>query len=41
MRVGQYLECPECETALEVINLDPFDVDYYLGDEDWDDEEDN
>jgi alpha-aminoadipate carrier protein LysW len=36
MRVGQFIECPECGVALEVISLKPYEVDYYLGDEDWD-----
>lgn len=37
--VGQFIECPECGTALEVISLKPFEVDYYLDNEDWNDED--
>jgi len=40
MRVGQFIECPECGVALEVISVDPFEVDYYLGEDDWDGDED-
>lgn len=41
-RVGQFIECRECGVALEVISTKPFEVDYYLGDDDWDyDEEED
>ncbi|MBN1483316.1 MAG: lysine biosynthesis protein LysW [Chloroflexia bacterium] len=40
MSLGQLVECPECGTALEVISLEPFEVDYYLGDE-WEEEEED
>ena len=35
LRLGEYLECPECGTSLEVISLNPFELDYVLDDEDW------
>jgi lysine biosynthesis protein LysW len=38
MRLGQVFRCPECGARLEVISLQPFDVDYYLDDEDWKDQ---
>ena len=34
---GARIRCPECGVELEVIETDPFEVDYF--DEDWDDEE--
>lgn len=40
-RVGQLIECQECGAALEVISVSPFEVDYYLGDEEWEAEEDD
>jgi hypothetical protein len=39
MYVGQFIECLECRIALEVVSLDPFEVDYYLGEEDWEEDE--
>ena len=34
-RVGDTIRCPECAVELEIIDDDPFEVDYPLGD-DWD-----
>ena len=39
LRLGQLIECQECGAELEVISLDPFELDYYLGDDDWDEDE--
>jgi lysine biosynthesis protein LysW len=39
MYIGQFVECPECGIALEVIGLKPYTVDYYLGEERWELEE--
>jgi hypothetical protein len=39
MFIGQFVECPECGMALEVIKLRPYKVDYYLGEERWEDDE--
>ena len=39
MYVGQFVECPECGIALEVISVKPFTVDYYQGEERWEEEE--
>lgn len=36
-RDGARIRCTECGGELEVIETDPFEVDYF--DEDWDDEE--
>ena len=35
LRIGSFVECPECETALEVVCKNPFEVDYYLGNAEW------
>jgi lysine biosynthesis protein LysW len=35
VKLGDYIECPECGTMLEVISLKPVELDYVLGDEDW------
>jgi lysine biosynthesis protein LysW len=32
---GQFIECPECSEMLEVISLNPLELDYALGGEDW------
>ncbi len=37
--VGQLVECPECGIALEVVRLRPYTVDYYQGEDRWDEEE--
>ncbi len=36
-KLGAKLDCPECEEQLEVISVDPIDVDYPY-DDDWDDD---
>ncbi|MDY6878521.1 MAG: hypothetical protein SWK90_20265 [Chloroflexota bacterium] len=36
-RDGARVKCPECGVELEVIEADPFEVDYFY--EGWDDEE--
>lgn len=41
MRVGQRFRCPECGADLEIICQDPMEIDYYLDDEDWYEDEDN
>lgn len=40
-RVGKRLTCPHCDADLEVIDLDPVELDwaYDESDEDWDDED--
>ena len=43
-RVGQKLLCPHCETEVEVIGLDPLDLDWAYDmsyDEDWAEEEED
>jgi lysine biosynthesis protein LysW len=35
MKLGEHIECPECGEMLEVISLNPLELDYALGDEDW------
>jgi lysine biosynthesis protein LysW len=37
--IGQLVDCPECGIALEVIGLKPYTVDYYQGEERWEEEE--
>jgi lysine biosynthesis protein LysW len=37
VKLGAYIECPECGMMLEVISLEPPKLDYVLGDEDWED----
>ncbi len=37
--IGQLIICPECGASLEIVNLKPLEVDYYMGDEDWEEEE--
>lgn len=39
MKLGKSIECPECGVMLEVISLNPFELDYALGDEEWEEEE--
>ena len=34
-KLGDLIECQECGTMLEIVALNPFEVDYALGDEDW------
>jgi lysine biosynthesis protein LysW len=40
-RVGADVVCGKCDTKLEIISTDPFEVDFPLGyfDDEWDDEE--
>jgi alpha-aminoadipate carrier protein LysW len=38
VKLGDYVECPECGTMLEVISLKPLELDYAVGDEDWEEE---
>ena len=40
-KVGKRLTCPHCDAELEVIDLDPVELDwaYEESDEDWDDED--
>jgi lysine biosynthesis protein LysW len=43
-RLGAAVKCPDCDTELEVISVTPLEVDYplgSLGDDDWDDEDDD
>jgi lysine biosynthesis protein LysW len=38
-RVGAMITCQECDTELEIISTNPFEVDFSLDyDEEWDDE---
>jgi lysine biosynthesis protein LysW len=37
MKMGEHIECRECGALLEVISLNPLELDYALEDEDWDD----
>ncbi len=42
VKLGEFIECHECGTMLEVISLKPLEIDYALGDEDseeWEEEE--
>ena len=39
VQLGQEVVCPHCETELEVIDLDPVELDW-IDDEDWDDWDD-
>ena len=40
LKIGQMVDCPHCETELEVIDLDPVELDwaYYDDDEEWDED---
>ncbi len=38
VKLGATIECPECGTVLEVISLTPIELDYALGDEEWEEE---
>ena len=35
VKPGDFIECQECGTMLEVVSLSPFELDYALSDEDW------
>lgn len=37
VKLGQFVECPECGMALEVISIKPLELDYAFEEEDWDD----
>lgn len=37
-REGAIFKCPVCGEELEVISSDPFEVDFPLDDEDWDED---
>ena len=38
-RIGAMVTCRECDMELEIISIDPFEVDFPLDyDEDWDDD---
>lgn len=37
LKLGEYIECPECGTMLEVISTKPLELDYVL--EDWEERE--
>jgi len=41
-KVGKRLTCPHCDAELEVIDLDPVELDWVSdeSDEDWEDDED-
>jgi lysine biosynthesis protein LysW len=41
-RIGKRLVCPHCDAELEIIDLDPIELDwvYEESDDDWDDDED-
>lgn len=41
-RLGHKLTCPHCDVELEVISVDPLELDwaYDWSEEDWEDEED-
>ncbi len=42
---GQIINCPNCGTELEIIEVSPLEVDFYYeddwDDEDWDDDDDD
>jgi alpha-aminoadipate carrier protein LysW len=39
--IGQRITCPSCQTELEVIDVEPVELDWaYDYDDDWDDDED-
>jgi len=37
LKLGQRIDCPECGTSLEVINVHPLELDYAI--ESWEEEE--
>jgi lysine biosynthesis protein LysW len=37
-KLGAVIECQECGAMLEVISLTPIELDYALGDEEWEEE---
>lgn len=38
VELGEFIECPECGTMLEVISLEPLALDYILEGEEWEEE---
>ena len=40
-KLGAFVTCRECDTALEIISVNPLEVDFPLDsyDDDWDDED--
>ena len=40
-RVGKRVECPDCQEELEVISLNPPELDYAEWGDDWDDDDDD
>ncbi len=40
VKMGALTTCPECDCLLEVVSLNPPDLGYAFGDEEWDEEED-
>jgi lysine biosynthesis protein LysW len=38
VKLGTLTTCPECDCLLEVISLNPLDLDYAFGDEEWEDD---
>ena len=40
IRVGKQVTCPHCEAELEIIEMDPVELDWTYDDDDWDEEED-
>lgn len=39
LRLGKIVECPECGATLEVVSLDPPELDLVEEDEEWEEEE--
>jgi len=39
VKLGARIECPECGELLEVISLEPLEIDYALGGEEWEEED--
>jgi lysine biosynthesis protein LysW len=40
VEMGQNIHCPQCMEDLEVIDIDPLELDWAYDDLDWDDEDD-
>ena len=38
VQLGECLHCARCGTLLRVISLNPLDLDYTLGDQEWEEE---
>ena len=41
MALGEHIECRECGVMLEVISLNPLELDYALEDENWEEWEED